>query len=393
METNEREGFSRLSRLSKKRKRRVSKLWIVITAALLLVVSAGAACLALFNEKDQPIAKVLTPLKGKVNILVLGVDEREDDVGRSDTSFVVTIDNDAKKATMLSIPRDSRVKIAGHGWDKVNHAFAFGGAPLSKTTIENLLGIPIDYTVSVNFRGFMRMVDAVGGITVDVDKRMRYSDPYDDDGGLEIDLYPGVQKLNGRTAIEYVRYRDEEGDIGRVARQQKFLKALFQEMATPQILSKLPELIKEFSSTVKTDMPTARMLQLLPTINDAVKAGLETEWVTGTPIWIQDVSYWLPDITELRSKVARIQGITMDERYRRETETLAKEYKQSVPREIRVADPPALVQRAPASERQAVLDGKQNSNTSKTKNGNSSEKTTTGSKSTSTTSAGKAEAR
>ncbi len=371
----------------------MSKLWIVITAALLLVVSAGAACLALFNEKDQPIAKVLTPLKGKVNILVLGVDEREDDVGRSDTSFVVTIDNDAKKATMLSIPRDSRVKIAGHGWDKVNHAFAFGGAPLSKTTIENLLGIPIDYTVSVNFRGFMRMVDAVGGITVDVDKRMRYSDPYDDDGGLEIDLYPGVQKLNGRTAIEYVRYRDEEGDIGRVARQQKFLKALFQEMATPQILSKLPELIKEFSSTVKTDMPTARMLQLLPTINDAVKAGLETEWVTGTPIWIQDVSYWLPDITELRSKVARIQGITMDERYRRETETLAKEYKQSVPREIRVAEPPALVQRAPASERQAVLDGKQNSNTSKTKNGNSSEKTTTGSKSTSTTSAGKAEAR
>ena len=254
METNGREGLSRLSRLSKKKKKHVSKLWIVIVAALLLAVSAGAACLALLNEKDQPMAKVLTPLRGKVNILVLGVDERGDDAGRSDTSFVVTIDNDAKKATMLSIPRDSRVKIAGHGWDKVNHAFAFGGAPLSKTTIENLLGIPIDYTVSVNFRGFMRMVDAVGGITVDVDKRMRYSDPYDDDGGLEIDLYPGVQKLNGRTAIEYVRYRDEEGDIGRVARQQKFLKALFQEVASPQVLSKLPELIKELSSVIKTDI-------------------------------------------------------------------------------------------------------------------------------------------
>nr|WP_320146962.1 LCP family protein [uncultured Anaeromusa sp.] len=370
----------------------MSKLWIVIVAVLLLVVSAGAACLALFNEKDQPIAKVLTPLKGKVNILVLGVDEREDDVGRSDTSFVVTIDNDAKKATMLSIPRDSRVKIAGHGWDKVNHAFAFGGAPLSKTTIENLLGIPIDYTVSVNFRGFMRMVDAVGGITVDVDKRMRYSDPYDDDGGLEIDLYPGVQKLNGRTAIEYVRYRDEEGDIGRVARQQKFLKALFQEMASPQMISKLPELIKEFSSTVKTDMPTAKMLQLLPTINDALKAGLETEWVTGTPIWIQDVSYWLPDITELRSKVAHIQGIAMDERYRRETENLANEYKQSVPREIRVASPPAVVQRGPASERQTGFESKNSSSTSKAKNV-SSEKTTTGSKNTSATSAGKTEPR
>ncbi len=390
METNGREGFSRLSRLSKKKKKHVSKLWIVIVAALLLAVSAGAACLALLNEKDQPMAKVLTPLRGKVNILVLGVDERGDDAGRSDTSFVVTIDNDAKKATMLSIPRDSRVKIAGHGWDKVNHAFAFGGAPLSKTTIENLLGIPIDYTVSVNFRGFMRMVDAVGGITIDVDKRMRYSDPYDDDGGLEIDLYPGVQKLNGRTAIEYVRYRDEEGDIGRVARQQKFLKALFQEVASPQVLSKLPELIKEFSSVIKTDMPTAKMLQLLPTINEAVKAGLETEWVTGTPIWIQDVSYWLPDVAELRAKVARIQGISMDERYRRETENLANEYKQSVPREVRVASPPAVVQRGPASERQASFESKNSSSASKAKNG-SSGKTTTGAKNTSAPSAGKTE--
>ena len=392
METNGREGLSRLSRLSKKKKKHVSKLWIVIVAVLLLAVSAGAACLALLNEKDQPMAKVLTPLRGKVNILVLGVDERGDDAGRSDTSFVVTIDNDAKKATMLSIPRDSRVKIAGHGWDKVNHAFAFGGAPLSKKTIENLLGIPIDYTVSVNFRGFMRMVDAVGGITVDVDKRMRYSDPYDDDGGLEIDLYPGVQKLNGRTAIEYVRYRDEEGDIGRVARQQKFLKALFQELATPQMLSKLPELVKEFSTTVKTDMPTSKMLRLLPTLNDAVKAGLETEWVTGTPIWIQDVSYWLPDITELRAKVARIQGISMDERYRRETESLANEYKQSVPREIRVADPPKVVQRAPASERQAAVESKQSVSTGKAKNG-SGEKTKNGAKNTSDANAVKTEPR
>ena len=392
METNEREGFSRLSRLSKKKKRSMSKLWIVIVAVLFLVVSAGAACFALFSENDQPVAKALLPLKGKVNILVLGVDEREDDVGRSDTSFVVTIDNDAKKVTMLSIPRDSRVKIAGHGWDKVNHAFAFGGAPLSKKTIENLLGIPIDYTVSVNFRGFMRMVDAVGGITVDVDKRMRYSDPYDDDGGLEIDLYPGVQKLNGRTAIEYVRYRDEEGDIGRVARQQKFLKALFQEIATPQMLSKLPELVKEFSTTVKTDMPTSKMLQLLPTLNDAVKAGLETEWVTGTPIWIQDVSYWLPDITELRAKVAHIQGISMDERYRRETESLANEYKQSVPREIRVADPPKVVQRAPALERQAAVESKQSVSTGKAKNG-SGEKTKNGAKNTSDANAVKTEPR
>ena len=189
-----------------------------------------------------------------------------------------------------------------------------------------------------------------------------------------------------------MRYRDEEGDIGRVARQQKFLKALFQEIATPQMLSKLPELVKEFSTTVKTDMPTSKMLQLLPTLNDAVKAGLETEWVTGTPIWIQDVSYWLPDITELRAKVAHIQGISMDERYRRETESLANEYKQSVPREIRVADPPKVVQRAPASERRAAVESKQSVSTGKAKNG-SGEKTATGAKNTSDANAVKTESR
>ena len=127
---------------------------------------------------------------------------------------------------MLSIPRDSRVKIDGHGWDKINHAYAYGGSKLSKSVVEKLLGIPIEYTVVMNFQGFVRMIDALGGVTIDVEKRMYYSDPYDDDRGLYIDLHPGVQKLNGKAAIEYVRYRDEEGDIGRVARQQKFLTAL-----------------------------------------------------------------------------------------------------------------------------------------------------------------------
>ena len=139
-------------------------------------------------------------------------------------------------------------------------------------------------------------------------------------------------------------------------------------------------------------MPTSKMLRLLPTLNDAVKAGLETEWVTGTPIWIQDVSYWLPDITELRAKVARIQGISMDERYRRETESLANEYKQSVPREIRVADPPKVVQRAPVSERQTAVESKQSVSTGKAKNG-SGEKTATGAKNTPAANAGKTESR
>lgn len=328
--------------VTKRQARRLKKGRVAILIAVVIFVIAGITY-AFFSRDRHTGAGLTSPAKGKINLLVLGVDERDDDAGRSDTSFVITIDTDDPKVTMLSIPRDSWVKIPGHGWDKINHAYGFGSTKLSKASIENLLGIPIDYTIVVNFNGFVRMIDAVGGVTIDVDKRMKYSDPYDDDGGLYIDLQPGVQKLNGKTAIEYVRYRDEEGDIGRVVRQQKFVKALMKEFTKPQLFTRLPELVKQFSTAVRTDMPINEMLKLIPFVKDAAKSGLEAEWVSGTPIWIQDVSYWLLDIKELRFKVAQIQGIKVDERYRQATELLASEYIQSVPREIKVANVPPVI--------------------------------------------------
>ncbi len=308
------------------------------TALLLLFCLIAGISYAFFSGSDKPRTGLATPGKGKINILVLGVDERGDDVGRSDTSIVVTIDTEARKATILSIPRDTRVKIPGHSWDKINHAYAFGGTKLSKMAIEDLLGIPINYTVMINFTGFVRMIDAIGGVTIDVDKRMKYADPYDDNGGLYIDIKPGVQKMNGKTAIQYVRYRDEEGDIGRVERQQKFLKAVLHEFTKPQLITRLPDIVKQFSTAVKTDMPTYEMVKLVPVVSDAAKAGLAAEWVTGTPVWIRDVSYWLPDIKQLRQKIAQLQGLTVDEKYRHATELLAEEYAQSVPKERKIAN-------------------------------------------------------
>jgi len=130
--------------------------------------------------------------------------------------FVATIDEATKSVSLLSVPRDTRVKIPGHGWDKINHAYANGGSQLSQKAVENLLGIPIDYYVTIDFAGFYKIVDAVGGVDVDVEKRMYYEDPYDE---LVIDIQPGMQHMNGKTAIQYVRYRDSEGDIGRIERQ------------------------------------------------------------------------------------------------------------------------------------------------------------------------------
>ena len=340
-------SYSEEPRLTRRKpKRRIRKLRVaMLLGAIFLLVGV---VFAVWNGGTSLLDVVA---KNRINILVLGVDERADDVGRSDTSFVVTLDMEAKKITVLSIPRDSRVKIAGHGWDKFNHAFAFGGLPLSKSTAENLLGVSIQYTVTIDFKGFMRMIDALGGITIDVEKRMRYSDPYDDDGGLVIDLYPGVQRLSGKEAIKYVRYRDEEGDIGRVARQQKFLKALLKELASPQTVVRLPELAKEFYGAVKTDMPLSKILKLLPAVQEAASSGLATATVPGAPLWIKEVSYWQPNITELRLKVAQIQGFTNDESYMKKSEQLAREYKQAIPADAKAEYTPTVETKAPVAEK------------------------------------------
>ena len=340
-------SYSEEPRLTRRKpKRRIRKLRVAMLFGIIFLLVG--AVYALWNGGTSLLDVVA---KNRINILVLGVDERADDVGRSDTSFVVTLDTEAKKITVFSVPRDSRVKIAGHGWDKVNHAFAFGGLSLSKSTIENLLGVPIDYTVTVDFKGFVRMIDALGGITIDVEKRMRYSDPYDDDGGLVIDLYPGVQRLSGKEAIKYVRYRDEEGDIGRVTRQQKFLKAVLKELASPQTVVRLPELAKEFYGAVKTDMPLSKIIKLLPMVQEAASNGMATATVPGTPLWIKEVSYWQPNIAELRLKVAQIQGLTNDEGYAKKSEQLAREYKQAIPADAKTDYTPAVETKASATEK------------------------------------------
>ena len=340
-------SYSEEPRLTRRKpKRRIRKLRVAMLFGIIFLLVG--AVYALWNGGTSLLDVVA---KNRINILVLGVDERADDVGRSDTSFVVTLDTEAKKITVFSVPRDSRVKIAGHGWDKVNHAFAFGGLSLSKSTIENLLGVPIDYTVTVDFKGFVRMIDALGGITIDVEKRMRYSDPYDDDGGLVIDLYPGVQRLSGKEAIKYVRYRDEEGDIGRVTRQQKFLKAVLKELASPQTVVRLPELAKEFYGAVKTDMPLSKIIKLLPMVQEAASNGMATATVPGTPLWIKEVSYWQPNIAELRLKVAQIQGLANDEGYAKKSEQLAREYKQAIPADAKTDYTPTVETKASAAEK------------------------------------------
>lgn len=337
--------------LHKKRKWRPTKrLWILVLFLICIPLISIAALNWLHQDTDSPAvfdaAKELvglTPAKRKVNILVLGIDERKNDIGRSNVTCLMTIDTVTKNVSMLWIPRDSRVKIPGYEWNKIGHAYAYGGHKLSEQTVADLLGIPVDYYLAVNMDGFKKVIDALGGIDLNVEKRMYYYDPYDqgevDNDGL-IDLKPGMQHMNGNIALEYVRFRhDEMGDIGRIERQQKFSKALLADIVTPSVITKLPNVIKEANAAFKTDMPIGEMMSLAKIVNDAYKQGLKTEMVSGKPVYIDNISYWLPDISAMRNQVEQIQGIALDENSALATKNLTSEYIKSLAKK-KVIDAP-----------------------------------------------------
>lgn len=323
----------------KKQKKSSKWLWAIMILVFLAAAAAGAlfASSSLFdtNKLDRSSKKDQTLLvaKDKATVMIMGVDERADDVGRSDTLMFASIDPKKKQASLLSIPRDTRVHIEKYGWDKINAAYALGGRKLTQSTVEDLLDTPVDHYICINTRSFPRIIDAIGGVDIDVEKRMYYKDEWDDavPGGLIIDLYPGMQHMDGVTAMSYVRYRDEEGDIGRIVRQQKFMKAVMDKITSPSIIVKLPSAISEVISSVDTDLSVRQLLEFAGALKEAQANGLHTEMVEGRPLYIDEISYWIPDIKRTRTSLAKMLGITMSQRARSEMEREDAEYESSIP--------------------------------------------------------------
>ena len=301
------------------------KAWIAGVVALLAVVVGLAFAL---RPKPQPVADGTGKLHGKRNLMIMGVDKRSGDVGRSDTLMVAMVDPGKDKLSLLSVPRDTLVSIPGHGWDKINHAYAYGGHQLSQKTLENFLGLQISHYILVDFQGFVKLVDAIGGVDIDVEKDMQYTDPYDGETGLVISLHAGRQHLDGTTAIQYVRYRDEEGDIGRVKRQQKFMKAVFQKLSATNLLTRAPEIARTLYQSIDTDLSVTDLASLLVTFakNVSGTSQLETAMVQGSPAYIDDISYWIPNMTALRQQVARLQGEEPGEGYRLAAQAAKEKY-------------------------------------------------------------------
>ena len=313
----------------KRRPTKKKRIWpyvlfgVILIFVLAAIAGAFFAQSSLLDRAKREHKEDLLVATDKATIMIMGVDERSDDVGRSDTLMVATIDPVKNETSLLSIPR--------YGYDKINAAYAYGGENLTQRTVEDFLGIRIDHYIIINTHAFQKIVDAIGGIDIDVEKRMYYEDPWDDDGGLIINLRPGLQHMDGKTAVTYVRYRDEDGDIGRVKRQQKFMRAIVDAVTTPAILPRLPGIISSVIDSVKTDLSVRQMLEFIGTLKESQAKGLRTEMVPGRPLYIDEVSYWIPDMAQLRRGMVNSLGVTLTNTERSRMERDVREYEDSIP--------------------------------------------------------------
>lgn len=272
---------------------------------LLMMIGVGATGYLYGKALERRIQKaysseldklVTAPTPGRpITFVIIGSDSRGNDRGRSDTLMVARLNPDKKTASLISIPRDTRVRIPGYGTDKINAAYSLGGVELAIQTVEEFTGIELNHAVDVDFQGFKRVVDALGGIDINVQPPNGRSRLYDPELGLN--LSKGMQHLDGEEALKFVRVRHVDDDFGRTRRQQQFLRAVFEKAIKPTSLTKLPELIQIVSENVHTDsgFGLREMVTYGQLIRSMPKENVRMTTIPGDSQTIDGVSYVVPD--------------------------------------------------------------------------------------------------
>lgn len=245
-----------------------------------------APFLAGLIPSSRGIGAVLNPLTIENRpILVLG----RDSVGENtDVMFTVRLDGDITHITQ--VPRDTFIESPQLGVVKANSLFALGGIQTAKAEVGTLLATPVERYLKVNLDAVNKVAEALGGVEVDVPKRMYY---VDNAQGLYIDLYPGRQLLKGKELEGFLRFRhDERGDLGRMERQRLVMAQVFSKLAQPATIAKLPALLEIAGNDMVTDLSPIEMTQLMSALG---KTKLSTQRVPGRLYWHNDLSYWMPD--------------------------------------------------------------------------------------------------
>ncbi len=304
------------------------------TAGALLAVSLSTTPLqqqkltpeeaAVFSQGDMAKLSMKMPeLTRPVNILVLGLKVLSSDLdghpdkdkgydvwqnsfkGLTDTMLLVRFDPQNKKISVLSIPRDTRTYVEGRGVVKINEANYYGGPASSAKSVSGLLGgVGIDRYVTVNVQGIKSLVDALGGITLNVPKDMKYTD---ESQHLYIDLKAGKQLLNGEQIVQYLLYRhDDLGDIGRVQRQQLLMRAFVEDQVNVGLLSRMPKILSVIQSHIDTNLSIEELVALAGFATQTDRAGVQMLMVPGKFSDPKDykASFWLPDQNAIETMVA-----------------------------------------------------------------------------------------
>ncbi|MDD5015558.1 MAG: LCP family protein [Atribacterota bacterium] len=277
-------------------KRKKEKKVILITFSILILV------ILIFLLKYLGIFPFSSDILSynRINILIVGCDEIENN-GRADTIVLLSVSPKTKDVLILSIPRDTRVEIPERGMDKINHAYAFGGEKLVSRTVSLFLDVPIHFYAIADFNGFVNIIDELGGVEIDVEKEMHYVDKA---GGLDINLYPGKQILDGEKSLQYIRFRhDKLGDLGRIKRQQKLALAVIEKMMNFDSITKLPQISEEMKGYIETDIKVQDAIALANLFKGINQEEFKIETIQARPIYIEGISYLEPDLEEVRRRV------------------------------------------------------------------------------------------
>jgi LCP family protein required for cell wall assembly len=268
--------------------------WKYIALIIFLVI-LGVVIPFLWNEELSQISSSGPFKENKVNILAVGYDSNVNGPSRADTIILISLDVETNEAGLIFLPRDTYINSNKRNFTKLNSSHVYGGIELTQKTVEEMLKIDIDYYLETDFRGFEKIIDRLGGVNINVSHNLNYVDKA---GGLYIDIPAGQQNLNGEEALEYVRYRDRRGDIGRIERQQKFIDAVLERVLSPAIVTKVPGVIKEVNDAVNTNIPLQDITPFLNTAKEINLSQLESKMLPGRPEYINGISYWIPDFEE-----------------------------------------------------------------------------------------------
>ncbi|ACJ82242.1 LCP family protein [Bacillus paranthracis] len=324
------------SRIKKKRRRKFFYFLIFLFlfgSVGLYILNSYSSLMGMYSgftrEKSDLRTEDVEITKEPFTLLIMGIEDYATDGqnGRTDSLMFATVNPKTQKISLMSIPRDSRVPIVGKNKeDKINAAHAYGGEEMAIKTVEGFLKVPVDHYLKIDFQGFKGIVDAVGGVTVDVP--FDFWERSDVDYYKKIEFKQGQQELNGEEALAYVRMRkqDPNGDYGRAARQRQLLAAVVQKLNSTSTVFKIKDLTAVVGKYIKTDIPISDGLALYKKLSGFDPSTIQTLKLEGEDKKIGGIYYFLPDpngVEAVRNEIKKELGekVTTQENSTTKTES------------------------------------------------------------------------